>query len=100
MNVSSAGLMLTAQGPRVLEYNCRLGDPETQPLLMRLQSDLVDLLEATVDGKLDEIPPPVWDTALCWTRLRALSPRRKPCWSASSLLCWMRLSSMPNKTTA
>jgi phosphoribosylamine--glycine ligase len=56
-----AGLMITNQGPKVLEYNVRLGDPECQPLLMRLQSDLVDLLEATVDGKLDEIAPPVWD---------------------------------------
>lgn len=56
-----AGLMITNQGPKVLEYNVRLGDPECQPLLMRLQSDLVDLLEATVEGKLDEIAPPVWD---------------------------------------
>jgi phosphoribosylamine--glycine ligase len=62
-----AGLMLTAQGPRVLEYNCRLGDPETEPLLMRLQSDLVPLLLATVDGKLDQHEAPVWDprTAVC-----------------------------------
>ena len=57
-----AGLMMTpAQGPKVLEYNVRLGDPECQPLLLRLKSDLVDLLEATIDGKLDEIAPPVWD---------------------------------------
>jgi phosphoribosylamine--glycine ligase len=57
-----AGLMMTpAQGPKVLEYNVRLGDPECQPLLLRLKSDLVDLLEATIDGKLDEIKPPVWD---------------------------------------
>jgi phosphoribosylamine--glycine ligase len=49
-----AGVMVTNQGPRVLEFNCRLGDPETQPLLMRLKTDLLDLLEATVDGKLDE----------------------------------------------
>ncbi len=49
-----AGLMVTNQGPRVLEYNCRFGDPETQPLLMRLKTDLLDLLEAVVDGKLDE----------------------------------------------
>src|SRR5262249_37390372 len=46
-------MMLTPQGPRVLEYNCRLGDPETQPLLMRLKTDLLDLLEAVVDEKLD-----------------------------------------------
>ena len=54
-----AGLMLTNQGPRVIEFNCRLGDPETQPLLMRLKSDLVPLLLATVDGKLDQQEAPV-----------------------------------------
>ncbi len=56
-----AGLMLTVQGPRVIEFNCRLGDPETQPLLMRLKSDLLPLLLATVDGKLDQQQAPVWD---------------------------------------
>jgi phosphoribosylamine--glycine ligase len=56
-----AGLMITKQGVKVLEYNVRFGDPECQPILMRLQSDLVDLLEATVDGRLDEIAPPQWD---------------------------------------
>jgi phosphoribosylamine--glycine ligase len=50
-----AGLMLTAGGPKVLEFNCRFGDPETQPILMRLQSDLIDALEATITGKLSEI---------------------------------------------
>lgn len=56
-----AGLMVTKHGIKVLEYNVRFGDPECQPILMRLKSDLVDVLEATVDGKLDEIPPLVWD---------------------------------------
>ncbi len=56
-----AGLMITNQGPKVLEYNVRFGDPECQPLLMRLQSDLADVLEATVDGRLEELAPLVWD---------------------------------------
>ena len=57
-----AGLMLTpVQGPKVLEYNVRFGDPECQPLLMRLRSDLVELIEATIDGKLDEIKHLEWD---------------------------------------
>jgi len=62
-----AGLMLTTTGPRVLEFNCRLGDPETQPLLMRLKSDLVPLLMHTIDGTLDQIEAPEWDTrtAVC-----------------------------------
>jgi len=50
-----AGLMIDDTGtPRVLEYNCRLGDPETQPILLRLESDLVDLCEAALDGRLNE----------------------------------------------
>jgi phosphoribosylamine--glycine ligase len=50
-----AGLMIGPDGtPKVLEYNCRLGDPETQPLLMRLQSDLVELCLAAVEGRLDQ----------------------------------------------
>ncbi len=51
-----AGLMIAADGsPRVLEYNCRLGDPETQPLLMRLRTDLVELIEAALHGKLEQV---------------------------------------------
>lgn len=50
-----AGLMLTQGGPRVLEYNCRFGDPETQPILMRLKSDLLEVMLAVADGKLDKI---------------------------------------------
>ena len=56
-----AGLMIDAQGnPKVLEYNCRLGDPETQPILLRLKSDLYELLEQAVDSKLD-IAEATWD---------------------------------------
>jgi phosphoribosylamine---glycine ligase len=50
-----AGLMLTPGGPKVLEFNCRMGDPETQPLMMRLKSDLLEVLLATAEGRLDEI---------------------------------------------
>ncbi len=49
------GVMLTAEGPRVLEFNCRFGDPETQAILPRLRSDLLELLEATVDGTLEKV---------------------------------------------
>ena len=47
-----AGLMLTAEGPKVLEYNCRFGDPETQPQMLRLSSDLIDLLLAAAEGSI------------------------------------------------
>jgi phosphoribosylamine--glycine ligase len=50
-----AGLMLTPAGPKVLEFNVRFGDPECQPLLMRLKTDIVDVMEATVDGRLGEL---------------------------------------------
>lgn len=50
-----AGLMLTNQGPKVLEFNCRLGDPETQAVIMRLKSDLFELLDAAVDERLDAV---------------------------------------------
>ena len=50
-----AGLMIEEGRINVLEYNCRFGDPECQPLLMRLQTDLVDIIEAVVDGRLDRI---------------------------------------------
>ena len=48
------GLMMTARGPMVLEFNCRFGDPETQPVLMRLESDLVEALEASIDGRVSD----------------------------------------------
>ncbi len=57
-----AGLMIGAQGRiRVLEFNCRMGDPEAQPIMMRLKSDLVPLIEHAVDGRLDRVEAE-WDT--------------------------------------
>lgn len=60
------GLMMTAEGPRVLEFNCRFGDPETQTTLPRLRSDLLPLLEATIEGTLG-------DTALEWDERPAVT---------------------------
>jgi len=48
------GLMMTARGPMVLEFNCRFGDPETQPILMRMESDLVEAIEASIDGRTSD----------------------------------------------
>ena len=60
-----AGLMITKDGPQLIEYNTRFGDPECQVLMMRLQSDLLELLTASADGKLDEVSPTFSDeTAL------------------------------------
>src|SRR5690606_25397217 len=56
-----AGLMIDSAGaPKVIEFNVRFGDPETQPVMLRLQSDLVDLLEAAIDGRLDGVQA-LWD---------------------------------------
>jgi phosphoribosylamine--glycine ligase len=56
-----AGIMVGADGtPKVLEFNCRMGDPETQPIMMRLKSDLVTLLDAAVNGRLDQVEAE-WD---------------------------------------
>jgi phosphoribosylamine--glycine ligase len=60
MGVLYIGLMMTARGPQVLEFNARFGDPETQAILLRLESDLVDALDASIDGRLDQ-------TELRWT---------------------------------
>lgn len=56
-----AGLMLTAGGPRVLEYNVRFGDPEAQPVLMRLKTDLLEILHLAASGKLDQLEGLEWD---------------------------------------
>ena len=50
-----AGLMITPNGPKVLEFNCRFGDPETQPLMMRLKSDIVEIMLAVIEGTLDKM---------------------------------------------
>jgi len=61
-----AGVMITKDGPKVLEFNARFGDPECQPIMMRLKSDIVPLLEATIDGKLDQVQPDWYDDpAVC-----------------------------------
>lgn len=62
-----AGLMLTSQGPKVLEYNVRFGDPEAQPVLMRLKSDLAQVLSLAASGRLSEMESLEWDdrAAVC-----------------------------------
>ena len=71
VGVLYCGLMMTARGPQVLEFNARFGDPETQAILLRLETDLVDALEASIDGRLAE-------TELRW------SPGASACVVASS----------------
>ncbi len=56
-----AGMMITRGGPRVIEFNCRFGDPETQVILPRLKSDLVPILKACADGRLNTVPDLEWD---------------------------------------
>jgi len=60
-----AGLMITDGGPRVLEFNCRFGDPETQAILRRFKGDLFPYLLATAQGKLEELEAPEWDARAC-----------------------------------
>jgi len=56
-----AGMMITSQGPKVLEFNVRFGDPEAQPVLMRLKSDLAEVLLAAAEGRLKKLAPLEWD---------------------------------------
>ena len=66
-----AGLMLTAQGPKVLEYNARFGDPECQALMVRLESSLLELFDAAVDRRLEDVAPPRWSEAASVTVVMA-----------------------------
>jgi phosphoribosylamine--glycine ligase len=62
-----AGLMITPEGPRLVEFNARFGDPECQTLMLRLKSDIVPYLHAAATGDLAAMPPPTWrdDAAIC-----------------------------------
>ncbi|MFA6356179.1 MAG: phosphoribosylamine--glycine ligase [Candidatus Omnitrophota bacterium] len=59
-----AGIMVTSAGPKVLEFNCRFGDPETQAILPRLKSDIMELIEASIDDEID-MAVPEWDERPC-----------------------------------
>jgi phosphoribosylamine--glycine ligase len=67
VGVLYAGLILTSEGPKTLEFNARFGDPETQVVLPRLRSDLGELLAACADGRLAQVPPLEWDERACVT---------------------------------
>lgn len=60
-----AGLMLTDTGPKVVEFNCRFGDPETQAVMPRLKTDLAEVLMAAAEGRLGSFPPLEWDDRAC-----------------------------------
>lgn len=60
-----AGLMLTADGPKVIEFNCRFGDPETQVILPMLDADFAELCLATAEGRLGDLAPPRWHPGAC-----------------------------------
>ena len=66
-----AGLMLTEQGPRLIEYNCRFGDPECQVLMMRLKSDLAEIMLACAESRLDQCPAPIFSPSCALTVVMA-----------------------------
>jgi phosphoribosylamine--glycine ligase len=66
-----AGLMLTAQGPKVLEFNARFGDPECEALMVLFESSLLDLLDAVADRRLESVVPPVWQAGASVTVVMA-----------------------------
>ena len=71
------GLMLTEDGPKVLEYNARFGDPETQVVLPRMKNDIVDVFEACIDGTLDQIDLQFEDNAAVWAAEKADNLKNK-----------------------
>jgi hypothetical protein len=87
-----AGLMIDAEGnPKVIEFNCRFGDPETQPIMLRMQSDLVDLRLAACAGKLDQVEAvydPVPPSAWCWRRVAI--PATTPATTPSAACRWTK----------
>ena len=60
-----AGLILTPDGPKVLEFNCRFGDPEAEVILPLLDADLLELMAAVADGRLGDLSPPAWHPGVC-----------------------------------
>jgi phosphoribosylamine--glycine ligase len=80
VGVLFVGLMIAADGaPSVVEFNVRFGDPETQPLMMRMASDLVPLLDGAARGTLDAVSPPAWgDAAVCVVLASGGYPREYP----------------------
>lgn len=86
------GLMLTAQGPRVLEYNVRFGDPETQAILVRLESDLVDIFEGIARGRLGEVPVEWSDDASACVVLAARGYPSRP--ETGALIAGLEAASM------
>ena len=77
-----AGLMISPAGePKVIEYNCRFGDPETQPIMVRLQSDLVELCDSALNGELEKAHAD-WDPRCAMPRTISAHarPRRSCCW--------------------
>jgi phosphoribosylamine--glycine ligase len=71
LGVLYAGLMLTPQGPKVLEFNARFGDPECEALLVRMNSSLLELLDAATDRRLEAVEPPVWNDGASVTVIMA-----------------------------
>jgi phosphoribosylamine--glycine ligase len=92
-----AGLMIAADGtPNVLEFNCRLGDPETQPLMLRLQSDLTELVAAALAGRLNEVQAQ-WDARTALGVVMAAAGYPGPVQTGDAVLGLERAAALPGK---